>query len=61
MSGSFAEGRITLSVEVTNTGNCPGDYPVQVYARFGQEEDCIVPRCKLCGLGRSGLLAPGEI
>ncbi len=60
VSGSFAEGRITLSVEVTNTGNCPGDYPVQVYARFGQEEDCIVPRCKLCGLGRSGLLAPGE-
>lgn len=60
ISGSFADGAVTLSVEVANTGGRAGDYPVQIYARYGAEADCTVPRCKLCGLGRSGILAPGE-
>lgn len=59
ITGNFDQGRVMVSVTVTNTGKRSGDHVIQVYGTYEQEA-YTTPRCKLCGFGRTGILAAGE-
>lgn len=53
------DGKLNMSITVTNTGNRPGKEVAQVYIRK-PETLCETPERELCWFGKTKLLQPGE-